>query len=379
MAYTIKRVETAQDWEDFIDCPWLIYAGNAFWVPPLKLSVKELLDVNKNPFFKHASMAAFIVHDDRGECVGRVAGIIDENHNKFQKENTAFFGFFESTNDQNLANLLLDTASQWAKSKGMTMMRGPMNPSTNHECGMLIEGFEDTPTVMTTYNLSYYQNLIETWGMTKSKDLFAYHVDSAIGKFSDKIMAQAEKAKQSGNIKFRAARLENFDQEVKLIMDIYNDAWEQNWGFVPMEPEEMMHLAKELKTIVDPELLLIAEVAGEPAAFGLALPDVNLALHKVQDGKLFPTGIFKLLWNLKGPGKKNINRCRMITLGVKKKYREYGLGPLIYVEYLKRAPALGYPVGEASWILEDNIPMNKAIAGMGGKKTKTYRVYEKSL
>jgi hypothetical protein len=377
--YQLKRVETKSDWNDFIELPWSIYGKDPNWVPPLRIAVRDMLDVNKNPFFKHAYMAPYVAYRD-GKCVGRIVGVIDDTHNQFHKETTAFFGFYEAIDDQALANLLLDEVARWAKGRGMTVLRGPMNPSTNHECGLLVEGFMDPPTVMMTYNPPYYARHLEQWGLTKSKDLLAYDIDSRKVKFSERLMAQAEKLKAGGVVTFRPINMKKFDQEVERILDVYNDAWESNWGFVPMSPEEFRHMAKDMKAIVDPELLLVAEVRGQIAGFALTLPDVNQAIKKVKNGKLLPFGIFKLLWNLKGPGKKKtINRCRILTLGIKKAYREMSIGPLLYAEYLKRGPANGYPVGEASWILEDNKPMNKALQHMCGERTKVYRIYESPL
>jgi len=376
---TIKRVETKSDWDAFIGLSWKIYKNDPFWVPPLRIAVRDALDVNKNPFFKHAYMHAVLAM--RGEeVVGRVIGVIDDAHNKYHEEMTVFFGFFESIEDSKVADALLADVAKWGLSRGMTQMRGPVNPSTNHECGLLVEGFQDSPSVMMPYNPPYYVKLLENWGLVKTKDLFAYDIDARKVKFSDKLLAQAEKLKEGGVVKFRTVNMSDYDNEVSKILDIYNDAWEKNWGFVPMTPEEFRHMAKDMKAIVDPSLLLIAEVRGEPAAFSLALPDVNQAIKKIKNGKLFPTGLIKLLWNLKGPGKrKTINRCRILTLGIKKAYREFGVGPLLYAEYLKRGPGNGYPVGEASWILEDNVPMNRALAHMCGERTKVYRLYDKTL
>ncbi len=375
----IKRVETKKDWDTFIDLPWQIYGDDPNWVPPLRIAVRDMLDVNKNPFFRHAYMAAFLAVKD-GKTVGRIVGVIDDDNNKYHEEATAFFGFFESINDQAVANALMDEVKKWAKSRDMKSLRGPMNPSTNYECGLLVEGFNDTPSVMMTYNPEYYGKLLEGCGLSKVKDLFSYDIDGRKVKFSEKLLAQAERLKQGGQVTFRPVRMKEFDKEIDRILEIYNDAWEKNWGFVPMGAEEFRHMAKDMKAIVDPELLLIAEVRGEPAAFALALPDVNQAIKKVKDGKLFPFGLLKILWNVKGPGrKKTINRCRVLTLGIKKQYRELGVGPLLYAEYYKRGPAAGYPVGEASWILEDNIPMNKALGHMCGERTKVYRIYEKAI
>jgi hypothetical protein len=375
----IKPVESKSDWDAFIDLPFQLYKNDPVWVPPLRIAVRDLLDVNKNPFFRHAQMLPLLAYQgDR--CVGRIVAVVDDAHNKFHQEKTGFFGFFECINDQAVADALLEEAAKWLKSKGMAIVRGPMNPSTNHECGLLVDGFQDPPSVMMTYNPPYYATLLEKWGMAKSKDLFAYDIDSRKVKFSDKLLAQSERLKKRGQVTFRPVNMSKFEEEVDMILEIYNDAWESNWGFVPMEPEEFRHMAKDMKMIVDPELLLIAEVRGEPAGFALTLPDVNQAFHKIKDGKLLPTGIFKLLWNLKGPGRKGtINRCRVLTLGIKKAYRNFAIGPLLYTEYFKRGPALGYPVGEASWILEDNLAMNKALEHMCGERTKVYRIYDRAL
>lgn len=378
MSLQIKRVESAADLKAFIDLPWKIYQGDPNWVPPLRIAVRDTLDVRKNPFFKHATMVKYLAEKD-GQLVGRIIGVVDDAHNEHHAEKTAFFGFFESIDDPAVAHALLDQVAQWARERGMTALRGPMNPSTNHECGLLVEGFQDPPSVMMTYNPPYYATLFESWGLGKAKDLLAYNIDGRKVKFADKLMAQAERLRQSSSVKFRPINMRKFDEEVEAILDIYNDAWEKNWGFVPMTPEEFRHMAKDMKAIVNPELLLLATLKDKPIGFALTLPDVNQAIAKVKDGKLFPLGIFKLLWFLKGPGKKVINRCRILTLGFKKEYREMGIGPLLYAEYLKRGPALGYPVGEASWVLEDNKPMNRALEMMCGERSKVYRIYDRSL
>lgn len=374
----IRPVQSKADWETFIDLPWAIYKNDPHWVPPLKIAVRDQLDVDRHPFFKHAVMRPLLAYRG-GKCVGRVIGVVDEKHNQYHQEKTAFFGFFEATDDQSVANALLDAVLKWAKEKGMNRLRGPMNPSTNYECGLLVEGFDDTPAVMMTYNPFYYEKLLTTWGLEKSMDLFAYDFTQQT-KFSERVLAQAERLKQNGSVTFRSANMSKFDDEVERILDIYNDAWEKNWGFVPMDRDEFRHLAKDMKMIVDPELLLMAEVRGEPAGFALTLPDVNQVFKKVTDGKLFPTGLFKLLWNLKGPGrKKTINRCRIITLGIKKAYQPMGLGPLFYAEYFKRGVRLGYSRGEASWILENNRLMNRSLELMAGKRNKVYRIFDKAI
>jgi len=374
----VRPVRSSQEWEAFIGFPWTVYQGDSNWVPQLRVAVRDMLDVRKNPFFRHAFMNPWLAFRG-GEVVGRIVGVVDENHNRFHNEKTAFFGFFESIDDASVAQKLLDTVNAWARERGMETLRGPVNLSTNHECGLLVEGFEAPPSVMMTYNPKYYAALFEGAGFAKTKDLFAYEVQGN-SRFSERLLAQSERLKANGNVTFRTVNMKRFDQEIALILDIYNDAWENNWGFVPMEPEEFQHMARDMKAIVDPNLLLIAEVRGEPAGFGLTLPDVNQAFRKIPDGKLLPTGIFKLLWHLKGPGRaQTINRCRILTLGIKKAFRNFSLGPLFYTEYLKRGPVAGYPVGEASWILEDNRAMNRALEMMCGKRTKVYRLYDRAI
>lgn len=373
-----KIVESKSDWKKFIEFPWQIYDRKSNWAPPLRIAVKDLLDPKKNPFFKHAEMYPLLVRRD-GRVVGRALGVIDQVHNSFHSEKAAFFGFFESEKDPAIAQELVKAIGAWAKDKGMNVLRGPINLSTNNECGLLVEGFDDPPTVMMTYNPPYYADLMEQCGLAKAKDLFAY--DLKVGdKFSPAVYRQAERLKAKAGVRFRSINMKNFERDASMIREIYNDAWEKNWGFVPMNDEEFAHMAKDLKMIVDPELALIAEVDGKAVGFSVTLPDVNQALRKIPKGKLLPLGLPKLLWHLKGPlRRKTINRCRIVILGVKKAYQDFGLGPLFYVETYDRAERGRYVGGEASWVLEDNIPMNKALERMCGKRTKVYRIYEKTL
>lgn len=375
----IKRVDTKQDWEDFIEFQWTMNSGYDAWVPQLRIAIRDGLDVKKNPYFKHATMLPLLAKRD-GKTVGRIVGAIDEKHNSFHDEKTVFFGYFESIDEPEIAKKLVDAVVEWGKSKGMTTLRGPVNLSTNFECGLLVDGYQDTPSLMMPYNPPYYAKLLEECGLTKAKDLHAYIIDSRTTEFDPKLIARAEKLKQAAGVVYREVRMNEFDQEVDRILEIYNDAWEKNWGFVPMDPEEFRHMAKDMKALVDPRLLLIAEVGGQPAGFMLALPDANQVFKKIPNGRLTPKNIVKLLWNLKGPGrKKTVNRVRILTLGIKRQFQPMGLGPAFYLEALKRAPKIGYPAGEASWILEDNVPMVTAIKYMGGQRTKTYRIYDRAL
>ncbi len=373
----IKRVQSKKELEDFIEVPFQIYKDDPHWVPPLRMIMRDLLNVKKNPFFKHAYIYPLVAYQN-GRPVARIAGIVDENHNKYHKDRVGFFGFFECPDNPVLAKELFSKVQVWLKEWGMGAMRGPMNPTVNHECGLLIEGFNSDPFVMMPHNLPYYSKLIEQAGFKKCKDMYAFNIYHN-NEFAPKLIAQAERLKKRADVKFRCINMKKLYEEIFLLVEIFNDAWSTNWGFVPMEKDEIIKFAKELKDIVDPRLIFFAEVKGEAVGFGLAIPDINIAFKKIKDGKLFPFGLPKLLWYLKGPGKKAIKRCRIPILGVRKKFQPMGIGSLLFLEYLKQAPGYGYPTGEASWILEDNISMIKAAEKMVGEKTKTYRVYEQSL
>ncbi len=369
---TIKPVQSKKELNTFIKMPWKIYAGDPNWVPPLIMDMKNLLDKEKNPFWKHSQGEYYIAWRD-GQPVGRIAAIINDNHNSFHEEKVVFFGFFESINDENVAHKLLDTVEKWGKERGMTIMRGPMNPSTNDSCGFLLEGFNSPPVVMMTYNPRYYLDQMESYGLKKAKDLFAYFMDSSV-PIPDKVKHIAELIRKRNNISIRSANLKKWDQELHLVKQIYNDAWSKNWGFVPFTDEEIDHIAKDLKPIIVPELAIVAEIEGEPAGFSLSIPDYNQALIHVRDGKLFPTGLLKLLWY-----KRKIDMIRVIIMGVRHKYRKLGIDAVFYYETYTRGINMGYYKGEFSWILEDNAPMNHTLEKLGSWVYKKYRIYEKAI
>jgi hypothetical protein len=372
----IQPVTDKRQWDAFINLPWSIYRDDPVWVPPLRIAVRDLLNVDKNPFFRHARMRPLLALR-HGEVVGRAAGIIDDVHNRYHDERTGFFGFYESVNDQAVCNALLDDVSGWVKAAGMENLRGPMNPSTNHECGLLVEGFDKPPRIMMTYNPTYYPGLLEAAGFSKIKDLQAWDVDSA-NPFTERLIKVADRQRRRNKITVHEVDMKHFDREIELIMDIYNHAWGRNWGFVPMDEVEFRHMAKDMKLIIDPRLVLIVHVDGVPAAFGLALPNINQALAKIRDGRLLPKGIFKLLWYFFGPGRRRtITESRILTLGIKDEFRRLGLGALLYVEYVRRSPAGGMPVGEASWILEDNTDMISSLEAMNAQLTRRYRIYQR--
>lgn len=371
----ILQVVSKKEKGDFLKLPWTIYKGMSNWVPPLLVQVEGTLDTQKNPFWKHAKLAMWNAYGN-GRCIGRIAGVIDEAHNNFHDEKTGFWGFFECINDQEVASALFREVEVWARSHGMKTLRGPVNPSTNHECGLQVSAFETRPYVMMTQNPDYYPALVEKAGFAKTKDLLAWHITGQ-ARFDDKLINKVKSVVKDEGITFRHIDMKRYDEEVEKLLEVYNEAWEKNWGFVPMNPEEFRHMAKEMKAVIVPQLIFIAEVKGEVAAFSLFLPDINQILHKIRDGRLFPTGLLKLLWYTKV--KRSIFRGRVLTLGVKKKFRSLGLGSMLYFRYIKGGPMAGFNEAECSWILEDNEAMNEGLRLMNARLYKTYRIYDKPL
>lgn len=366
----VTPVRGRRELKQFLHLPWKIYEGDPLWVPPLLHDVSTLLDRQRHPFHEHAEVEYFLAWRD-DEAVGRVAAIVNRLHNEFTGDRIGFFGFFECVDDQGVADALFAAADRWLAERGMDTVRGPMNFSTNEECGLLIDGTAEPPLVMMTYNPSYYPRLIENAGFEKAKDLLAYilHTPEKPTRLSKRVMRAAER----NGIRVRPIDMKRFDEEVALLEEIYNAAWERNWGFVPMTPAEFAFMAKQLKPVVDPNYALVAEVDGDPVGFGLALPDFNQALKHI-NGRLLPFGLLKLLWH-----KRNIDQVRIITLGVKAGYRRLGLDALMYLRIYEQAETDAIKRGECSWILEDNWDMRRAIERLGGTVYKVYRIYDKPL
>jgi GNAT superfamily N-acetyltransferase len=356
---------------EFVEFPWSIYRDDPYWVPPLRIAVKELLDRAKHPFYANAEAEFFLARRD-GRVVGRIAAIVDRNHNKFHDEKAGFFGFFESVDDPAVADALVKTAHKWVADRGAEFMRGPVNPSTNYECGTLLEGFDSSPMVMMTYNPRYYPRLMEQAGLQKAKDLYSF-VNTADGVDLDKIGRVADRALKRHGVTVRPINLKDFNGEVGRIWDVYNAAWSRNWGFVPMTREEFFLMGKEMKMILNPEMVLIGEAKGRMIGFALALPDVNVAL-KPANGRLFPTGLLKILYH-----KRLIRGVRVIALGVVEEFRASGVAAAFYAGLVRNARRLGYNQEcEMSWILEDNVLMTRSLQLMGAKRSKTYRIYQSS-
>jgi GNAT superfamily N-acetyltransferase len=365
----VGTVDSKRALKEFIEFPYSLYCGDPFWVPPLRITVRDLLNRAKHPFYTNAEAEFFLARRD-GRVVGRIAAILDRNHNKFHQENAGFFGFFESINAPEVAAALLGAARKWVSGRGAVLLRGPVNPSTNYECGMLVDGFDSNPMVMMTYNPRYYPALMENVGLRKAKDLNAY-VNTAAAVELDKIGRVADRKLAKSGVTVRPINMRDFDGEVGRIWDIYNSAWKRNWGFVPMTREEFFLMGKEMKQILKPELVLLGEARGKPIGFALALPDVNFAL-KPAGGSLFPTGLFKILYY-----QRLIKSLRVLALGVVEEHRTSGVAAAFYATLVRTARKLGYSGEcEMSWILEDNVLMTRSLEVMGARHYKTYRIYE---
>ncbi|MCB0727062.1 MAG: hypothetical protein KDD00_06330 [Ignavibacteriae bacterium] len=308
-----------------------------------------------------------------GNIVGRIAGIINDNHNKFHEDKTGFFGFFECINDQKVANKLFEKAVQFSKENGMDNLRGPVNPSINDECGLLIDSFDKPPVMLMPYNPEYYSGLLESFGFKKAKDLHALWISKDVVN-NEPMMKKLDRISdmilKKENLTVRKVNMKDFTNEVLRIMEVFNDAWEKNWGFVPMTKEEFMFVAANLKLAVEPAYVEFAEIDGKTVGFSLALPDINQAI-KGLNGKLFPFGVFKFLLN-----KKKIDRLRVIIMGVKKDYQKKGIDAIFYRNIIREANKRGIKGAEISWVLEDNYAMKQTAEKLGAKVYKTYRMYD---
>ncbi len=367
----VQPVRSKKERDEFIKFPWKIYKGNTAWVPPLLMDRRKLIDTEKNPFYKHSEIELFMARKN-GEIVGRIAAIVNHNHNQEHNEKVGFFGFYEAINEQSVTDALMKEAESWLRAKGMNSVRGPANPSVNDEYGLLIDAFDKPPVILMTYNPEYYPKLLEKAGFSKAKDLYAYLLNQKT-VYSERFEHVAEIVRQKSNLTFRSLNMKEYRNEVARIRTIYNGAWQYNWGAVPMTDEEFDALATDLKPVVVPELIIMAEYNGELIGFALSIPDLNMALKYNKNGYLLP-GLYCMYRY-----KKYINTVRVIVLGVLPEYQKTGAGSVLFYETALRAKKLGYDFGEASWVLEDNVMMNRAAEMMNAERYKTYRIYEKKL
>lgn len=370
--------QSAKDLERFIQFAWKIYEGNPYWVPPLLADFRKTLNTRKNSFFQNASMQLFLA-EQNGEIVGRIAAIKNDLHNQTHQDKTGFFGFFETINDQNVANKLFDAAKNWLIERGMNQMQGPANPSINHEYGLLIEGFDEPPRIMMTYNPPYYQKIIETYGFSLSKNLLAFKIDQDKVLSNPKLERVANAVKQRTGVEIRPLNKKNIKEEVKIVKQIYNAAWRaeafggRNWGAIPLTDIEMKDLADALVPLAEPEMVLFAHMDNKPIGFAICLRDYNFFFKKA-NGRLIP-----FLYYLFTQYKK-IEWARVVILGIIPEYQGRALDSVLYYEIIQRSRKVGIKYGEASWILEDNIPMIKAAQDvLSGECYKKYAIFTKNI
>ncbi|MCH8566827.1 MAG: GNAT family N-acetyltransferase [Balneolales bacterium] len=368
-SYEVSIVENSSQMKTFLKFPYFHYKDDENWIAPLYIQQRDLLDPAKNPYFNHTD-AVYFLAEKNGKPAGRLAAFINHEWIDYNKQNTGFFGFFDCIDDVKMAKLLFSIAKDWLRERGMDSVMGPLNPGWMYEIGMLIEGFEQKPYIMMPWNKPYYQKLVEKQGFTKAMDLFAYIV-------SDKDVAldrieRAEKIVRHRlpDLNIRTVNIRDFKNEAETIRQLFNQAWAANWGFSPVGQEEFNHIAKDLKLILDKDFAHIAEINGKPIGFSVALPDMNQAFRHLRDGKLLPTGIFKLLYH-----KRKINRIRTALMGVIPEYQGKGVDALLHREAIRKGLPRGFNESELSWLLESNTDMLRVAEKIGGKKDKTFRLF----
>jgi GNAT superfamily N-acetyltransferase len=371
----VTQVASKAERDAFIKFPWRIYQGDPAWVPPLLLERKEFLDQEKHPFFEHGKAVLFLARSG-GKIVGRIMASDDPNYNAFHQSNAGCFGLFECVNDPAVAADLVEAAINWLRARGRDEIMGPIDYSTNYVCGLLVEGFAFPPTLLTAHNPPYYAGLIEGLGFNKVIDFYAWWF-SEPARAATRLRRLAASLKKRDAATIRQGNLKNFRAEAGRLREIYNDAWKENWGFVPFTEKEFEFMAKELKQLVVPEFTLIAEVGNEPVGFILCVPDINVAFRKI-NGRLttygFPIGLAKVLYH-----KSRIRTARLIALGVKPKYRRGGIAEMLVLRIIEDAMIKRGFTGELSMTLENNHLINRFLAAIGAKKYKTYRIYRKQI
>ena len=355
----------------FIDYPFALFRAHPHWVGELKRDTRHLLATG-HPFWRHGERKLMVAYKD-GRPAGRLAAIVNHAHNNFHSDKTGFFGFFDCENDREVSGALFAAAAAWLKTRGMDSAVGPVNPSTNETCGMLSQGFDGPPMVMMPYNPPYYLELAEAAGFTKVKDLYAYKCLTAT-PFPERFDKILTRMNRDGKVTVHFADIKNIDAAIDEVKEIYNSAWEKNWGFVPMTADEMDDLAGALKPMLKPDYLFFARFDGKPAGFVLMLPDFNIALKKAR-GALGPLTILPFLYRFIF----KLNRGRLLTLGVKKEFRGKGIELLLIKQAIQAAKKMGGEYGEVSWTLEDNVLINTPIEALGAELYRKYRLFEKKL
>ncbi|MFM8399664.1 MAG: N-acetyltransferase [Pirellula sp.] len=369
----VTPVENRKDRKEFMELIWRLYKEDPYWIPPIRMNQEELVGFRKHPFYENNRCQPFLARRD-GQVVGRIVGIINHGHNKRFEEKRGFFGFFESIDDQQVANALFNAAGKYLKSQGMTDVRGPCNPSQNYEAGTLVDGFDSTPTFMMTYNPPYHDRLIRGFGFEKTQDLYAYNGNvEMLNTIDPKINKTVELTKERFKLKVRQVSRKNFGKEILLFLRIYNESMQGTWGFVPMSEGEVKALGMSMKLLINPAATSVIEVEGQAVGVCLGLPDYNPIIKKI-DGKLFPFGWLRILLD-----RKKITKMRIISANVTQEYLRWGLGLVLLNRMLPDVLAIGITDAEFSWVLESNQLSRGSLERAGLVPAKTYRLYDRTL
>ena len=371
----VSEVTSRRERDEFIKFQWQIYASDSAWVPPLIIERKKFLDRKRHPFYRHGDAALFLARKN-GRIAGRIMASDDPNYNLLHGTNVGCFGLFECIEDREVAAALFDAAASWLRKKGRTELMGPIDYSTNYVCGLLIDGFQFPPTILTAHNPPYYCELIENCGFTKAKDWYAWWFADP-SKAATHLRRLATRLRTRWPVRIRSANFKNLRDESRRLREIFNQAWERNWGFVPFTEAEIEFMSEELKPLILSEFAWVAEIDNEPVGFTLALPDINVVLRDL-NGRLtrfgLPTGLIKLLRY-----KRRAQKGRLIALGVVQKYRRAGIAEMLVLRVMEETMIKRGITGELSMTLEDNFMINRFIEAIGAERYKTYRIYTRSI
>lgn len=376
MTLSVVEHRLGTDLRPFLEAGRAVFEGDPAYITPLRVEIEERLDPRKNPFFEHGEAVVFTAHRE-GRVVGRCSASIDRAHLARYADATGFFGFFDTLEDEEIAHELLEAAERWLAERGMRRIRGPMSLCINEEAGLLVEGFEHPPVFMMPHSRPYQAGLLEREGFAPVKDLIAWRYD--VQKVPKRALDAWDQMRTLPELSIRSFRKKTLAHDIHDMMDVFNDAWSDNWGFVPATDAELAKVAQDLKLVLDESLAFFAELDGRPVGICVALPNLNEATRDL-GGELFPFGFAKLLWRAKVRG---LSSARLITLGIRKELRGVkrygGLSAAMYVELAKRGASRGYRWAELGWTLDDNAAVNVAIRRMGGKPYKRYRVFEREI
>lgn len=373
-SFDVRPVESLRDRKRFVDFQYELYSGNSYWIPPLRRDIHKTINARKNAFFEHGKMQLFLAVDDSGRVVGRIAAIFNGMHLEKYDDANGFFGFFETIDDYEVASALFDAAVEWLRLAGMKGVRGPTNPSMNDTAGLLVDGFDREPSVLMPYNLPYYEDFLLRYGFERAMTMWAYYIHKKYVVL-DKLRRGAEIVyRRNPGLKLRNIDMSRFDDEAKTILHIYNDAWSRNWGHVPMTEAEFQQLASEMKQIIDPKIVYILESSGRPVAFSISIPNINQLLKRVNDGRLLPLGLPKMLAYANFGG---LYECRTPLMGVLREFQGRGLDAILNLAIIEEGPKNGYDASEMSWVLDSNKVLRNALESFGGVVDKEYAMFEK--